>query len=227
MFRYLHDTCRTVCRHPVSLLCLLFGIISFHCAVTQPVRVLEPGEVRLTASIGGPIVPGTLPTVIVPYATAGGAFGVSEAVTATGNLHLVLAALKTVGIDGGAAVRLIRQDGAIPEVTAKGQALFMTNFTAGSFRVFPFCSVNGSYRLGESVLGYGGLESMFQFTGDDHYFLGPFAGVQFGLSRRIAMQTEVKWMAANVNTRDGIFEGESSVGGRGSIGFFLGISYVW
>lgn len=124
-------------------------------------------------------------------------------------------------------MRLTPQDGAIPEVTAKGQMLLMTNFTAGSFRVFPSISVNGSYQLGESVLGYGGLESMFQFTGDEHYFVGPFAGVQFGLSRRVAMQAEVKWMAANVDTRDGVFEGESSLGGHGSLGFFLGMSYVW
>lgn len=150
------------CRHLASALCFLCGLSSFHCAVTQPVRVLDPGEVRLTASVGGPVVPGSLPTVIVPYATAGTAVGITDAVTATGNLHVVLAALKTAGIDGSAAIRLVPQQGAIPEVTAKGEPLVMTNFTAGSFRLFPSCSVNGSYRLGESMLGYGGLESVFQ-----------------------------------------------------------------
>lgn len=216
-----------ICRYLAAGLSLLLALSTYDCAVTQPVRVLSPGEVRVTASIGGPVVPGTLPTVIVPYATAGAAVGVTDQVTATGNLHLVLAALKTAGIDGGAAFRLLREEGAVPEVTAKGQLMLMTDFTAGSFRAFPSLSVNGSYRLGESTLGYGGLESMFQFTGEDHVLAGPFVGVQFALSHRLAMQTELKWLAANVDTRHGIFEGESSLGGHGSLGFFLGASYVW
>ncbi|RPH32467.1 hypothetical protein EHM92_08645, partial [bacterium] len=167
------------CRLVVSTLCLFLAATSFHCAVTQPVRVLNPGEARIAASIGGPVVPGSIPTVIIPYATAGAAVGISSDVTATGNVHLILATLKTLGVDGGAAVRLVSEKGAIPEVTAKAQVLLMTNFTAGSLRLFPSCSLNGSYRIGESVLGYGGLESMFQFTGDEHYLVGPFAGVQF------------------------------------------------
>jgi hypothetical protein len=214
------------CVAPIVVASLAAAVTS-GCSVTEPVRVLDRGEVRLTGSVGGPVVPSSMPTVVVPYATAGAMVGISDNVTVTGNLHLVLMAIKTFGIDGGAAIRILPEEGAIPELTLKGQALVMTNFTAGSLRVFPFCSVNGSYRLGEAVLCYGGVESMFQFTGDDHYFVGPFAGVQIQLSRRVGMQTEAKWMAANINTRDGVFEGQSSFHGKGSFGLFLGVSYVW
>ncbi len=217
----------TCTRFPAFMLCLLFGLSSFHCAATQPVRVLDPGEVRIIASVGGPVVPSSMPSVVVPYATLGGAVGISEAVTATARLHVILSTMATVGIDGGAAVRLIAESGVVPEVAAKGELFFLTDFTAGSVRLFPSCSVNGSYQLWEPVICYGGVESMFQFTGYDHYFLGPFAGVELRLSRRIALQTEVKWMAANVDTRNGIFEGQSSIGGHGSVGFFMGVSYVW
>jgi hypothetical protein len=197
------------------------------CSVTQPVRVLDQGEVRVAASVGGPVVPSAIPTVVIPYATAGAMVGVSEGVTVTGNVHIPLGALKTFGLDGGAAGRFVHEKGLVPEITGKGAALVLTDFTAGSFRLFPFFSLNGSYSIGDWILAYGGMEGMLQFTGDEHFFFGPFAGLEVRLSRRFALQGEAKWMAANADTRNGIFEGQSSFRGRGSFGLFLGASYVW
>jgi hypothetical protein len=225
-----YRTCVLVCRAFALAYraCGLFTILlAAGCSVTQPVRVLDAGEIRLAGSVGGPIVPSSVPTVVVPYGTVGGMFGISKDVTVTGNLHVILAALKTFGIDGGAAVRIVPQDGFVPEVTAKGQVLIMSSFAPESFRVFPYCSINGSYWLGETLIGYAGVESMFQFTGADHYFIGPFAGVDIGLSRRVALQVETKWMAANIKTRNGVFEGQSSFRGMGSAALFLGVTYVW
>jgi hypothetical protein len=197
------------------------------CGVTQPIRALEPQEIRLTASFGGPVVPSAIPTVVIPYGTAGAMVGVSEWVTVTGNVHIPLVALETVGIDGGAAVRIVREDGFVPEVTAIGTALVVTDFQPGSFRLFPMLSLNGSYSVGESMLGYAGLENMFQLTGTEHFFFGPFAGMEIRLSHRFALQGEAKWMAANIDTRNGLFEGQASFRGKGYFGLFLGASYVW
>ena len=204
---------------------LLFSAVG--CGVTQPVRVLERDEVRVTTSFGGPVVPSSVPTVVIPYGTVGAMVGVSGEVTVTGNLHVPLVALETVGIDGGAAVRIVREKGFVPEVTAKGTALVLTDFKPGSFRLFPQISLNGSYGIGESLLGYAGVENMFQFTGTDHFFFGPFAGLEVSLSRRFALQGEAKWMAANIDTRNGLFEGQASFRGKGYFGLFLGASYVW
>jgi hypothetical protein len=210
-----------------SLAFSLLALLMNGCSTTEPVRVLEPGEVRIVASVGGPVVPSAVPTVVIPYATFGLMKGVTDQLTVTGNVHALLAGLVTLGVEGGAACRLVREEGAIPEVTAKAQALVMTNFTPGSFRLFPLCSVNGSYRVGNDVLAYLGAESLFQFTGEDHYFLGPFMGAEVAVSRRVRLQVEAKWMAANISTRDGVFEGQSSFHGKGSFGMFLGASYVW
>ena len=172
-------------------------------------------------------MPSAIPTVVIPYGTAGAMVGVSEWVTVTGNVHIPLVALETVGIDGGAAVRIVREDGFVPEVTAKGTALVVTDFQPGSFRLFPMLSLNGSYSVGESMLGYAGLENMFQLTGTEHFFFGPFAGMEIRLSHRFALQGEAKWMAANIDTRNGLFEGQASFRGKGYFGLFLGASYVW
>ena len=124
-------------------------------------------------------------------------------------------------------MRLVREDGFVPEVTAKGVTLIVTNFKPGASRLFPEVSVNGSYLLGESVVAYAGIENMFQFTGTEHFFFGPFAGAEIRLSHRFALQGEAKWMAANINTRDGIFEGQASFRGMGYFGLFMGASYAW
>jgi hypothetical protein len=217
---------RTLIRNS-SLAFPFFALLMSSCSTTEPVRVLEPGEVRIVASVGGPVVPSAVPTVVIPYVTVGAMKGVTDQLTVTGNVHALLAGLVTLGVEGGAAARLVREEGAIPEVTAKVQAVIMTNFTPGSFRLFPLCSVNGSYRLGDAVLGYVGVESLFQFTGEKHYFVGPFAGAEVAVSRRVRLQAEAKWMAANISTRNGAFEGQSSFHGKGSFGMFLGASYVW
>jgi hypothetical protein len=113
-------TCVLVCQRygldhrTRGLVCRAFALFTIFltagCSVTQPVRVLDAGELRLAGSVGGPIVPSSVPTVVVPYGTVGGMFGISRDVTVTGNLHVILAALKTFGIDGGAAVRLVPQE---------------------------------------------------------------------------------------------------------------------
>lgn len=205
----------------------LIMLTALGCGVTQPVRVLEKDQVRVTTSFGGPVVPSSIPTVVIPYGTVGVMAGLSDRVTVTGNVHIPLVALETLGIDGGAAVRIVPEDGFVPEVTAKGTALIITDFKPGSSRLFPEVSVNGSYTLGESVIAYAGVENMFQFTGTEHFFLGPFAGAEIRLSRKFALQGEAKWMAANINTRDGIFEGQASFRGMGYFGLFMGASYGW
>jgi hypothetical protein len=219
------------CRFPGEIAyCLAIAVLLLSpvgCGVTQPVRVLDRDEVRVTASFGGPVVPSAIPTVVIPYGTVGAMAGVTEGVTVTGNVHIPLVALETVGFDGGAAVRVVRENGIVPEVTAKGTALVMTDFKPGSFRLFPIVSLNGSYSIGESILGYAGLENMFQFTGNEHFFLGPFAGLEARVSQRFSLQGEAKWMAANIDTRNGVFEGQASFRGKGYFGLFLGASYVW
>jgi hypothetical protein len=52
--------------------------------------------------------------------------------------------------------------------------------------------------------------------------VSPFAGYQFSVSNSVRLQVETIWQASNVDTRFGVFEGESSIGGNGSFGIYLG-----
>jgi hypothetical protein len=206
---------------------LLLGtvVIVSSCSVTQPVRVLDEGATRATISLGGPFVPKWGIAVPAPYVNIGLMHGTTKDVTLTANLHATMALLKNAAVDAGASVRLLHQDGSVPEITAKGQLyLFSDLERISNVRIFPLVSLNGSYLLGTSTLLYAGADQMFQFD-KPNYFFAPFAGTQFPLSKRWSMDVELKWMAANIKSEHGILRGTGAIGGHGDIAMFFGFTY--
>jgi hypothetical protein len=164
-------------------------------------------------------------TVPTPYLNLGIVHGFKKNLTLTGSVHATMALLKSAAFDVGAATRLTRETNGWPELTAKGQLFFFSDLERlDNVRVFPMVSINASYLLGHSTLLYAGAEQLIQFN-KPHYFLAPFAGTQFSLSARSALQIEVKWMAANVNSAHGIFRGVGSIGDHGDVGLFFGYTY--
>ena len=206
----------------IVLLCVL-ALSS--CSVTQPVRVLDEGATRATLSVGGPIVRLGGVTVPVPYLNVGVMHGYTSDVTLTGNIHGTMAMLKDLALDVGAATRVVHQEGWVPEVTAKGQLyLFSDLEMIKNARVFPMVGLNASRLIGESTLLYAGVDQLIQFN-NPHYFVTPFVGAELPLSERWAMQTEVKWMAANIESAHGALRGVGSVGGHGSAAIFFGFTW--
>lgn len=201
-------------------------IFCIGCGATQPVRVLDEGATKASFSLGGPIIELGGAPIPIPYLTIGAMHGYTNDLTLTANAHLLSAALGDIGLDAGAAMRLCKQEGAIPEVTGKLQLYLFDNIARGlnTPRFFPMISFNGSYLIGESSLVYAGIDNLFQLS-KPAYILSPFIGTEFYISHRISGQFEAKWMAANVNTAHGVFEGYASLGGSGNIGVFLGLIY--
>jgi len=205
---------------------LVISLSMIGCGGTQPIRVLEEGRTQASFSLGGPIIELGGAPVPMPYLTVGAMHGFCDNLTLSANAHLLSAALGDVGLDAGASMRLLKQDGAIPEVTGKAQIYFFDNLARGPNepRLFPMISLNGSYLIGQSSLVYVGIDNLFQLS-KPGYILSPFIGTEFYISRRISGQLEAKWMAANVNTEKGVFEGYGAIGSSGNIGVFLGLIY--
>jgi hypothetical protein len=212
----------------IFLLCIFAvqALVILGCSATQPVRVTEEGTTHVTASLGGPLIPYRGSTIVVPYLTGGIAKGVASDASITGAIHLTTMLFGNVGFDAGYVKRLVREEGWIPEVTAKGQFYFLSDLTyLANVRFFPVLSINGSYVIG-STLVYGGTDHLLQLH-RPAYFFSPFMGSQWVFGERWNLQTEIKWMAANVNTAHGIFEGHGSLHGYGNVGIFLGLMYRW
>jgi hypothetical protein len=192
------------------------------CSAVQPVRVLDKGASAITASLGGAVVPSSTPTGLVPYLTAGYAYGTSDNVTVHARAHLTMAAFGVAGLEAGASVRALRQNEAIPELTLGVQLFgFASIVRTAPARLYPNMTANASWSVGESSLAYVGSHLTLQLD-PWRELVSPFAGYQFPVSNSVRLQVETIWQASNVDTRFGVFEGESSIGGNGSFGIYLG-----
>lgn len=205
-----------------AMLPLLAGgvLASAACSATHVVRPLPRGASQVSFSFGGPLLPEKVVTKVVPYATVGWQRGVTDALTVGGALHATMAAFGVAGGELSATHRLLggRDDALALAGTAHGYL-----FTGeGGTRVYPGASLVGSWRPGTRTLLYGGGTAVGQFDGTPSVVLNPLLGAQRSLGRRLAVQAEFKWMGANADTRAGVFEGESSLGGRGAMAVQLG-----
>lgn len=196
--------------------CMLQG-----CSATNPVRVLKEGQTRLTASVGGPIVPETSPIGFVPYVTAGLANGLTDDVTIHGNLHLLMAAYAVAGVDVGASYRVVTANNALPEITAGAKAMVFTDFfSLQSTRLYPEVFANASWEVCTETLVYAGLHCTMQ-PSPWQTLLSPMVGTVFPISNDLRLQVECIWQASNISPAYGIFEGQSSPGNHGVIGGFV------
>ena len=203
-------------------LCNLLLIVLAGCGAASPVRVLEKDQTAITGSIGGPIVPSSSPIGFIPYVTGGVAHGVLDDLTVHANLHALMSAYAVLGLDAGASYRVYKGNGAVPEITVGARALFFTDFRAlNTSRIYPDLHANLSWEVAERTLLYGGAHVTFQWS-PGATFVSPNAGILFPVSNAVSLQAELIWQAANVNTQYGVFSGQSSIGGTGSFGGFVG-----
>jgi hypothetical protein len=200
---------------------IVVAVVTTACAATQPIRVLGKGERRFISSVGGPLLPHHAPTGFIPYTNVGMMWGRSENVTATANVHVLAAAFGIAGIDLGLARRVNHQDGIVPEVTGQGQLYLFTG--SGGSRAFPSATATASWAHGSRTLSYLGANLTGQFTGGTGVLASPFLGLQRDVTRRLTLQLEGKWMAANADMSRGLFEGENSVDGKGGLALQLGV----
>lgn len=210
-------------RPPGVLACLaLAGALSTAaCTATMPVRVLPKGESRWTASIGGPLLPHHAPTGFIPYTNIGRMWAHDESTTLTANLHVLAAAFGVAGVDVGAARRIREQSGAIPELTGMAQLYMFAG--PGGARVYPNITGTASWSAGPRTLLYGGGAATIRPSGGQGLIATPHVGIQRDFGRRLALQLEGKWMAANIDMHSGLFEGENSIGGNGGLALQLGV----
>jgi len=204
----------------VVWLAVVAGLLG--CSATQPVRVLNLGERRWIASVGGPLLPNHVPTGMLPYTDVGMMWGARDNLTLSANAHLLAAAFGVAGADVGAARRLRSQDGRAPEIT--GQVQLYAFAGTGGARVYPNVSSVASWRAGDRGLLYTGLNLTGRLNaGGKALVATPLIGVQRDVTKRLILQLEGKWMAANIDMSRGLFEGENSISGHGGMAVQLGL----
>lgn len=202
-------------------LLLLTSLVSA-CSATHVARPLPRGASQWTVSLGGPWLPEAVPTKLVPYVSVGLQRGVTDDLTLGGAVHATMAAYQVAAGELSATRRVARGAGVRPELAATGNVYLFAG--DGGARVFPALGGVASWRPGERTLLFGGAQVIGQFTGAPAALVTPLLGVQRRVRSRLGLQAELKWMAANADTRAGVFEGESSLGGRGALALQLGLT---
>ncbi|KAB2924278.1 MAG: hypothetical protein F9K22_06750 [Bacteroidetes bacterium] len=194
------------------------------CSATQPVAPVRGGETVLLSSLGGPVIPLDGLAIPAPYVTLGAVHGVTEDVSVYGNVHVTAALFKNAGLDAGVVTDIVTGEGAVPSVSVNGRGYFFWDVGRGGKepRFFPAVTLAARSATGERSAFFLGADNLFQLH-RFYYIISPFAGFRFPLSASVTAQTEVKWLGANKETRHGIFEGATSVGGHGGLGLFLSV----
>ncbi len=198
----------------------LLAVAGTACSATHVVRPLPKGSSAVTASFGGPVLPSSVPTGVIPYLTLGLQRGVTDDLTVGGALHATMLAFGVVGGEVNASQRVRRGDGVIPELVGRGGAYALAG--SGGARVFPYLGGVASWSAGPRTLLYAGGDAVLQ-TARPRVLAVPLVGIQRRVSDRTALQLDAKWMAANVDTRNGVFSGESAIGGRGAMALQMGV----
>ncbi|MEW5800342.1 MAG: hypothetical protein AB1728_15185 [Bacteroidota bacterium] len=206
--------------------CLAFVFFFYTgCGVTQPVRTIEEGTTEIISSFGGPVIPLDGLAIPTPYLNIGALYGFSNDLTLFGNAHVTALLFKDIGIDGGAAMTLVKETGWYPEVVLNGRLYFFWDFIrSNNKRIFPMATLTASYATGSRSLFYFGIDNVYQVH-EPNVFVSPLLGYQFPMSAKMVSQIEIKWLASNKETRHGVFEGVTSIAGRGGIGIFFGVQY--
>lgn len=207
----------------MSVRLLVCAVLLSACSATHIVRPLPRGTSVWTASLGGPVLPEAVPTKLVPYLSLGWQRGVSDDLTLGGAVHGTMAAFGVAGGELTATQRLAEQHGARPELAGTAATYLFAG--RGGARLYPSLGAVASWSMGSRALLYGGGNAVAQFSGTPTVLFNPLLGVQRSLGRRAAIQLEAKWMAANADTRAGVFEGEASIGGRGALAAQVGLTF--
>lgn len=195
------------------------------CGISQPVRTIAAGSTQVSASLGGPVIPLDGLAIPAPYLNIGALHGYSNDITFFGNAHVTALLFKDIGVDAGAATAILREQSWYPELTLNGRIYFFWDMIrSNNKRLFPMATLTASYATGTLSLFYFGIDNVYQIH-EPELFVSPLIGYQFPMSSVIISQVEVKWLAANKETRHGVFEGVTSIAGQGGIGIFFGMQY--
>lgn len=198
---------------------LLLIAILFGCAHVTKTRPTPKGAVDVELHAGGPMayIPG-LATIPVPLSALGVSIGVLDMLDVSAHLHLTsLALFGVLGVDAGASVMPLEQDGARPAITLTGRFYGFTNFRSG-FAAYLETEASVSWRYARFFGTYAAVDGLFQFKAPPIFTIAVGQELIIG---RFAMQLEGRWYQPFADTYYPIVQWVG-IGRQGAFGLVLG-----
>jgi hypothetical protein len=200
------------------------------CAARTNLRPVGRGNVTVNASVGGPIVAAFGTHMPIPYGTVGANYGIADNCNLTGSLHLLPLAYEIIGMDFGAGIFPVLNDGMIPTVGVHQSIMLFGSIKPNvddRFRAYPITSATFAWQFSNGLV-YSGVDLTSILSSADYddeapsFILSPFAGHRWQLSRLTGLLLELKWHGANIRS-DQLAVEYTSVGRHGALAPFISI----
>ncbi len=205
-------------------LLLLASLVCGACATTHLARPVGRGNLRVSATVGGPLVEFGAP-VPVPVSTLGAAYGLSDAVDLSGELHPTAAAFGIAGLSGGAAWHPIAGHRAALSLGASLGGYFNADdgVLVGDLWVASGGRVASWLWLGGGL--HNGLRLFTTASGEQEPWAPTLAALAaFTVSRRVTLDLELRWYGL-ASCGQCLTPGYYAPGGVGALGVVLGVHY--
>ena len=198
---------------------ILFVLILHGCEATEPFRTLPEGKHQITLCAGFQninIDNNGGPSSIIPYGSIGFFYGISDNFTLGGNFYPLLLLGGLIGFDAGGLIRLVKQNGAIPEFDF-GLKIYIFPST-----VLPAVRIPISSRLSQNFSIFVNPEILYRNDYSATWLFTPSMG--FALhSTTIQFQVEFKWLAlGSASNSSSKFQWNTT---GNNIGLFVGIFF--
>lgn len=210
---------------------LLALTMAMACNVTRVVKPLEKSEHSVGAGFGGAGIvyagaPMPIPNLNVQYA-----YGLDTGLTLTSGVHITSAAFGVAHADVGLAIRAYENDSSTFGITIAPAMHTLYEFRESAFRLYPQLDALAWWQYGQKPhLIYGGMGTWIELHREKAHDavqqneVLPWITLGHQLNRGTwNFTTEFRYMGFQHETKYLVAD-YISPGGRGSLGFFLGIS---
>ena len=211
--------------YPIVLVFLLHG-----CAPSRYVKPLAKKQSAAAFSFGGPLIKFSGAPIPVPFTTLGYGYGLTDNVTAYGNLHTTSALFGNAQLDLGASLQLYKKENSFGITASPALQLAYSVRNRSGFRIWPSVDLNTYFHLGKkpSYL-YAGINSWLEFSKlkahDEPQQKHSIPNVQFGyviVKTKWQHQFEVKYLGIGTPNLPGVVD-YIGISGKGTLGIYYSL----
>lgn len=207
------------------------------CSTIHGVKPVGKGVIRPELSVGGPVTEVYGAPIPIPISQLGATYGLDDQTDVHVAWHTSAAAFYNLfGADAGVSRQLLAADGARPRLMVDGTVLVFAGDNEpggapesadGGFRLFLQPTVTAGWDWGahDRQTAYVSLTAMVQPFPEAHLLPALAVGNQWALGRRLALTTELKWLAFTQSNLP-VVPVYYAPGNIGALGVNLGLSYA-
>jgi len=205
-------------------------LVLYRCAPSRYVKPLAKKENSLALSFGGPLIKFSGAPIPIPFTTLGYGYGLTDNITAYGNLHTTSALFGNSQLDLGATFSLYKKENSFGITASPALQMAYSIANKTGFRVWPSADANIYFHPAKKTSYlYAGINSWFEFSklrahGEDQKkHLVPNLQMGYVIAKtKWQHQFEFKYLGAGIPNTPGVVE-YIGISGKGALGIYYSL----